>query len=297
PQVDLLYDHSAGTQLSERDLSSALERAFDICNRYGIQTSRSIHINKEQYGRNAIPALLGRQVEFILAGITPIDDVNDPEPGWYPSPYGRPEFMEDILLGYPEIFVAVSGEPADAATRNTDHEASTADRVIQSLRIALASRFYGSIVLSERTIASFTDEAWTAMMLKIDLLIAEFRALRVPQDTAAEYARNKMQTLVEYANLDPESNLLNLTLSGGASLPVEIQVYDESCREHALKIDAFEDGGTYSFDLNQLVTPERRENPAQMASPNISEDTPAQASTELPTDSQDHGGQEGPASG
>lgn len=296
PHADLLYDHDAGTPLSDGDLSSALERAFSNFDRYGIQTSRSIHINKGQYGRNAVSALLDRHVAFILSGLTPIDDVSDPAPEWSPSPYGRPEFMEDRLLGYPEIFVAVSGEPADVATRRTDHEDSTAERVIQSLRIALAGRFHGSIVLSERTIASFTDEAWAAMMHKVDLLIAEFRGLRVPQDTAAEYARNKMQTLIEYANLDPQSNLLNLTLSGGASLPVEIQVYDESCREHALKIEAFEDGGTYSFDLNQLVTPQRREHPNHVASSNNAEDTPSNASVERPSDSTDDGGQTGPVS-
>jgi hypothetical protein len=121
---------------------------------------------------------------------------------------------------------------------------STVDRAVQAVahvvRLGLNNRFYGVVMTQEHRITTLSPEEWTAFLDRIDRLIADYRAIRVSQDFLGEYAKSKVHTHLTHADYDHETDTLRVILSGSASVPLHLQVFDEMCQERVIACEPFD---------------------------------------------------------
>jgi GNAT superfamily N-acetyltransferase len=270
----LYFDHEQGHPLSDEEVRSRLEQVRAQFDEHGIPVARSFHPYRGEYGRNVMPHLAGWNVGYSLTPFLPGEAAHADHLNWEPEPYGHPGFIMDRLLGFPDIFVAVSagleenrmadGEDRRYRLAETQHSpaedvlepaagASRTMRIVEqaarTIRRGLDARFYGTVTLNERDILALTAEEWEGVLDHLDLLIREYGAVKMSQDAVSMYARSKAESRLSHVNHDHGTNTLHIVLTGAASVPPQIQVFDENCREHPFVFDPFEGR------LEETITP------------------------------------------
>ncbi|MBI4552412.1 MAG: GNAT family N-acetyltransferase [Candidatus Latescibacteria bacterium] len=263
----LYFHHVARRPYSDDEVQACLSQAKGKFDQYGIPLPRSLNSRDGEFGRNVIPLLAEWGVQYTLSLFLPNEPFDGDHVDWEPGPYGQAGFILDDLFGFPGLFAAVAlhlpsreREYIDPArTRYTVgpgfvdavdcfHERTvahgfpanliedTARAAARAVRLGLDSRFYGLIVTREPMINALSPDEWERFLDRVDELTAGYGTIRASLDVIAEYGRSHAKTHLARAEYDRETGRFHLTLSGRATVPLFIQVFDEACQERVERV-------------------------------------------------------------
>lgn len=259
-----VFHHVAHRPYSDEEIEAGLAQASAALERHGVPPARTMTAHHDEYGRNALAPLQAWGVRYSVCPFLPGESAEETHLNWEPAPYGHPGYVLDTLFGHPGLFVAaarpvsrrriidgyryatdravrdeadcLSGKQTDTETR-IEEAAQTAARLI---RRGLDSRFFGVLSTRESSIDALGMEAWTRFLDRLDELLAGINGIRVSQDFISEYARSHVDTRLARVDYTGETDELHLTLSGRATVPLHIQVFDNDCRERTIALEAFD---------------------------------------------------------
>ena len=261
-QDGLFFDHPAGYPYPEEALQAGMERMDAPLTEFSIPLSQSFSPYQGEYGRNTLPPLKERGIGYSLTPFLPDEARKDAHLNWEPAPYGNPGFIMDYLPGHNNLFVTVAtllpSDRADEANSRHYRLVSTTDEnfleptlrasrtiiivdnINRAIRSGLDARFYGMITLEERDIVDLTGEEWETVLAHMGQAAREYNGIKMSLDSIGAYARSKVNTCLTYAGFDSMERKLRIVMEGSATVPMQLQLFNDEDDEHTLTVDAFE---------------------------------------------------------
>lgn len=261
-QDGLFFDHLAGYPYPEEALQAGLDRMEAQVTEFSVPLSQSFDPYQGEYGRNTLARLNERGICYSLTPFFPDEARKDPHLNWEPAPFGNPGFILDYLPGHSGLFVTVASPlPCDRTdeaenrhyrlvstsnetflepTLRASRTINIVDTIVRSVRSGLDARFFGMITLEEADIVDLTVEEWETVLAHISQAVREYNGIKIPHDGIGAYARSKVETSLAHAGFDPTERKLRIVLEGTASVPMQLQLFNDEGHEHTVTVDAFE---------------------------------------------------------
>jgi hypothetical protein len=120
--------------------------------------------------------------------------------------------------------------------------------------MGLDARFYGGIMLKEQDIISLAPGEWEVILDRIDSFVSDTGAIKMAQDAVGAYARSKVQAHLAHASYEKDADELHVAFTGSSTVPLHLQIFDDSCRERALAFDTFEERLEESIQLGEWLS-------------------------------------------
>lgn len=252
----LLYCRADGSEIPLAELAqrlSAVDRQFA---RYGVPWARTVNPHCGQLGRNALPFLQARGVEFSLSSQLPGEMWEGEQRLWGAAPFDHPGFTVAPLPESDRFYVVVSGRPHHGTVvstgpgafrlRNYAYLARTdlmwgrtrwrghcrvndwdamAEAAVHQIRLGLNALFFACSATHEQTIAVVRLADWGSLWGEIGRRTARYGCWPALYSDVAAYARAKHHTQLANAHWDGSS--LACTLEGDPEVPLWLYVWDD----------------------------------------------------------------------
>ncbi len=272
----LYYHHPRSQAYHDNELRARVAQAEEKFKQHGIPIGHIFYPSYGEYGRNAVPMIMGAEVRYSLSPFLPNEAQLADHIHWEPGPYGHPGFILDDLFGFPGLFVtradpepyeliqnrrfritkppAVPGRNLLEPGLSPPRAINIVDKIISSAKMGLDARFYGGIVLKEQDINSLAPGEWEVILDRIDSFAADTGAIKMAQDAVGAYARSKVQAHLGHASYEKDADELHVAFTGSTTVPLHLQIFDDSCRERALAFDTFEERLEESIQLGEWLS-------------------------------------------
>lgn len=255
----LYYHHPRSRSYTDDELSAGLTLAAEKFRQHGIPMGQTFFPSHGEYGRNAVASIMASGARYSLSPYLPDETQDSGHLKWEPGPYGHSGFTMDGLLGYPDLFVMaahpdISNAPYPEFGLTTSRISGISDWAVHTAGIGLDARFYGAILLKEQDIVTLAPGEWELVLDRLDTFVSEAGATKMTQDAVGAYSRSKVQTHLAHAGYDEGADVMQLTLTGTAAVPLHLQIFDDECRERVLAVEAFEDRLEESIKLSEWLT-------------------------------------------
>ncbi|MBN1579061.1 MAG: hypothetical protein JXA89_00045 [Anaerolineae bacterium] len=248
----LLYARADGGEIPATELAQRLAAIDKQLARYGVPWSRTLNPHCGQLGKNALPFLLDRGVQFTLENHLPGESYDGDHRLWGAAPYDHPGFTISPLPQAPDFFVVTSGRSLHRAAIPTgprsyrlrennkadddlmwghtrwngqcriDDWDAMAQAAVRQIRLGLNALFFASPRTNEQTIASVTLEDWRALWHEIDRRVACYERWPARYSDVAAYARARYHTHLADAHMDGASLVCELDGNPDTSLFVSV---------------------------------------------------------------------------
>jgi hypothetical protein len=255
------FDHRNRRPLSDERLAENFERYDSYLERWGITPSRMENCHFGEIGRNALPFLKDRGIEY-LAMPLPFDtawfDVPDKvAPLRPPGPYHHQGFNMGELPEDPHFFTLRA--KLDAKNRastafvpqvdflwnhtmfwdecpRTDVEAAARTAVLQ-VRRGIDARFFGQTVTHEQRVGMVNMGEWEEIYALLQEGLRKYDLIFRPTEYVCDYVRSHYHTHPRSIAVDEQSGRIACTLEGEARVVTALEVYTDegegvACRVH-----------------------------------------------------------------
>jgi hypothetical protein len=252
----LLYGRADGTEIPARELEQRLAAVDKQFARYGIPWARTVNPHRCQVGRNAMPFLEARGVQFTLSGQYPGETWEMEHRLWDGAPYGHPGFTIAPLPGSVRFFVVTSGRPYHDAvvftgpdtcrlrehaylmqvdpmwgrTRWQNHSPvddwdAIASAAVRQIRLGLNALFFACPSTHEQTVAYVRLEEWASLWKEVDRRTARYERWPALYSDVAVYARARHGTRLQ--NVHWSGTSLACELEGCPDVPLYLTVWND----------------------------------------------------------------------
>ncbi|MDO9543027.1 MAG: hypothetical protein Q7J98_11995 [Kiritimatiellia bacterium] len=243
------FDHHGRKPLSDEALAKNFE-IYDAClKKWGIKPSRAENMHFGEIGRNALPYLKARGIEY-MSMVLPFDtawmDVpaNKP-PLQFPGPYHLRGYYRGYLPEDPHFFIArscldqkdfSSTAPApyvdylwnntifwdESLRTNIERAAQTA---VLQVRRGIDARFYGMSVAHEQRVAVISMEEWEQLYAAIDNGLKKYDIIHRSWEYICDYCRSHYDSRIKSVNVNHESGKVSCQMHGKTNLTTALEIY------------------------------------------------------------------------
>ncbi len=277
----LLYSRASGSEISTAELAQRLAAVDKQFGRYGVPWARTLNPHYGQLGRNALPFLLQRGVQFSLSELLPGESYEGERRLWGGAPFGHPGFTIAPLPQSPDFYVVTSScayhgaivptgpgafrlRPGAYMMQNDlmwgrtrwkghcqiDDWEAMAQAAARQIRLGLNALFFAAPKTNEQCIARVSLDEWSVLWREIERRVAGYERRPMLYSDIAVYARARHRTRLAGALWD--GAVLKCELEGSPDVPLLLYVWsDFGDSEHVVyryeKIEAFTGARSVAF--------------------------------------------------
>jgi hypothetical protein len=259
-----ILDNSGASpvEFTDAELRQAFAKLDGQFAAWGIKPSRTVNSHFFNPGINSLPFLKQRGETFLMFAGKFGKSYSDPTAyAWNPKPYGHPGFTCDYMPDDPEFFnveahpyvVAPDGRISDGdidclwgnTTFGKEHPTNDLDAAARKganeIRLGLDALFFGCLFTHEQRIAVLTVSQWEQVLADIDKMTSNVDRIFKSYDYISQYAKNRHDTKITEASHDPASGRVRITVTGKATLPLNLYLFAADGLEYRFQqIPAFQ---------------------------------------------------------
>jgi hypothetical protein len=255
------FDHINRIPLSDEHLAENFKKYDSYLKKWGIKPSRLENCHFGEIGRNALPYLKERGIEY-LAMPLPFDaawfDVPEKiKPIEPPGPYHHQGYNMGDIPEDPHFFSLRSKLDSKNRTTTTfkpqvdflwnntmfwDENPRTnveeAARIaVLQIRRGIDARFFGQTVAHEQRINMVNMEEWEEIYARLQDGLKKYELIFRSSEYICDYARSHYNTGIKSINVNRQTGKINCTLEGEARVITALEVYTNNedsveCRFH-----------------------------------------------------------------
>jgi len=243
------FNHEGRKPLSDKQVVENFKRYDAYMKKWGIKPSRYENPHFSEMGRNALPYLKERGIEY-LSFVLNLDT------GWLDVPHKKPAFIppepyhhEGYYMGYlkddPDFFILASKlRPwrfdSPDFTPETDflwdntifwdespfNNVEEAARIgVKQIRRGIDARFYGTLLCHEQRISVVSMKEWDEMLCSIHDGLKKYQLIHRPFEYICDYARSHHDTRLSAVSVNYKNGEIHCKLQGKTRLVTALEVY------------------------------------------------------------------------
>ena len=243
------FDHKGRKSLSAQKIAENFKMYDAYLKKWGIKPSRYENPHFSEMGRNALPYLKERGIEYLSFALnldTAWLDVPHKKPAFVPPlPYHHHGYYMDYLKKDPDFFILASklrpwSIDSSDFTPETDflwdhtifwdespfNNVEAAARTgVKQIRRGIDARFFGTLLCHEQRIAVVSMREWDEMFSGIHAGLKKYQLIYRPFEYICDYARSHYNTRISAASINYESGKVHCELQGKTYLTTALEVY------------------------------------------------------------------------
>lgn len=243
------FDHAGRKPLSDKQIAENFKRYDAYLKKWDIKPSRYENPHFGEIGKNALPYLKERGIEYlslVLNFDTAWFDVPDKKPAFIPpGPYHHRGYYMDYLKKDADFFILRSNlEPwsfnspeavaeGDFLWNNTifwdessfNNAEAAAKAGIKQVRRGIDAGFGGILVCHEQRIGVVSMKEWEEIFRGIQQGLKKYQLIYKPFEYICDYARSHYDTRITEVSVNNESSRIDCKLKGKTCLTTALEVY------------------------------------------------------------------------
>ncbi|MDO9542621.1 MAG: polysaccharide deacetylase family protein, partial [Kiritimatiellia bacterium] len=243
------FDHAGRKPLSDKQIAENFKMYDAYLKKWGVKPSRYENPHFSEMGRNALPYLKERGIEYLSFS-------QNLDTGWLDVPHKKPALIPPGPYHHTGYYMGYLKEDADFFilasklrpwsldspdfTPETDflwnntifwdespfNNASAAARVgIKQIRRGVDARFFGTLLCHEQRIAVVSMREWDEMFSGIHDGLKKYRLIYRPFEYICDYARSHYDARISAVSINDESGKVHCELRGKTYLTTALEVY------------------------------------------------------------------------